>query len=122
MEIRTDVGRYDFDARYLTGRTEFFAPAPLAADLDKSVRALALECHRVLELEDFSRIDLIVDADGNPWFIDANVVPGMTDTSLWPLAAEADKGFGKLIHGYPPRRQQGTTQLDKLGAMLVGTF
>ncbi|MDU3274514.1 D-alanine--D-alanine ligase [Varibaculum cambriense] len=97
VEIRTDVGRYDFDARYLTGRTEFFAPAPLTADLDKSVRALALECHRVLELEDFSRIDLIVDEAGNPWFIDANVVPGMTDTSLWPLAAEADKGFGKLI-------------------------
>lgn len=97
VEIRTDVGRYDFDARYLTGRTEFFVPAPLDADLDKSVRALALECHRVLELEDFSRIDLIVDDAGNPWFIDANVVPGMTDTSLWPLAAEADKGFGKLI-------------------------
>lgn len=97
VEIRTDVGRYDFDARYLTGRTEFFAPAPLTADLDKSVRALALECHRVLELEDFSRIDLIVDEAGNPWFIDANAVPGMTDTSLWPLAAEADKGFGKLI-------------------------
>ena len=97
VEIRTDVGRYDFDARYLTGRTEFFAPAPLASELDKSVRALALECHRVLELEDFSRIDLIVDGDGNPWFIDANVVPGMTDTSLWPLAAEADTGFGKLI-------------------------
>ena len=58
---------------------------------------MALQCHRVLELEGFSRIDLIVDNDNNPWFIDANAVPGMTDTSLWPLAAEADLGFGKLI-------------------------
>ena len=40
---------------------------------------------------------LIVDNENNPWFIDANAVPGMTDTSLWPLAAEADLGFGKLI-------------------------
>lgn len=97
VEIRTDAGRYDFDARYLTGRTEFFAPAPLEEELDERVRALALQCHRVLELEGFSRIDLIVDNDNNPWFIDANAVPGMTDTSLWPLAAEADLGFGKLI-------------------------
>ena len=98
VEIRTDVGRYDFDARYLTGRTEFFAPAPLEPDLDDRVRSLALDCHRVLELEDFSRIDMIVDKAGNPWFIDANVVPGMTDTSLWPLAAQSDLGFGKLIN------------------------
>ena len=97
VEIRTDVGRYDFDARYLTGRTEFFAPAPLEPEEDERVRTLALDCHRVLELEDFSRIDLILDGDGKPWFIDANVVPGMTDTSLWPLAAQADVGFGKLI-------------------------
>lgn len=97
VEIRTDAGRYDFDARYLTGRTEFFAPAPLEDELDEAVRAVALQCHRVLELEGFSRIDLIVDNENNPWFIDANAVPGMTDTSLWPLAAEADFGFGKLI-------------------------
>ncbi len=97
VEIRTDVGRYDFDARYLTGRTEFFAPAPLDSELDEKIRTLALDCHRVLELEDFSRIDLIVDSNGKPWFIDANVVPGMTDTSLWPLAAQADQGFGNLI-------------------------
>ncbi len=97
VEIRTDVGRYDFDARYLTGRTEFFAPAPLEPEEDERVRSLALDCHRVLELEDFSRIDLILDDDGKPWFIDANVVPGMTDTSLWPLAAQADVGFEQLI-------------------------
>ncbi|WP_122819655.1 D-alanine--D-alanine ligase family protein [Varibaculum vaginae] len=98
VEIRTDIGRYDFDARYLTGRTEFFSPAPLNAELDTRIRALALDCHRVLELEGFSRIDMIIDTAGNPWFIDANVVPGMTDTSLWPLAAQADLGFGKLIN------------------------
>lgn len=98
VEIRTDVGRYDFDARYLTGRTEFFAPAPLERELTERVHTLALDCHRVLELEGFSRIDMIVDEAGNPWFIDANVVPGMTDTSLWPLAAQADCGFGQLVN------------------------
>ncbi|MBD3689624.1 D-alanine--D-alanine ligase [Nanchangia anserum] len=103
VEIRTDEGTYDYDARYDTGRTEFFAPAPLSAEQHTAVTELALSCHRVLELRDYSRIDVILDADDNAWFIDANVTPGMTDTSLFPLAAEADSSFTTLVAGLVQR-------------------
>ncbi|MDO4613678.1 MAG: D-alanine--D-alanine ligase [Actinomycetaceae bacterium] len=103
VEIRTDSGDYDYDARYDTGRTEFFAPAPLSADETDAVTRLALDCHRVLELRDYSRIDLILDDDGVAWFIDANVTPGMTDTSLFPLAAERDSSFAGIASGLVSR-------------------
>jgi D-alanine-D-alanine ligase len=45
--------------------------------------------HKALGLRDLSRSDLVVDADGVPWFLEVNVAPGMTETSLVPLAAEA---------------------------------
>lgn len=97
VEIRIDEGSYDFDARYDTGRTQFFAPAPLSDAEREVVTALALDCHRVLELRDYSRIDTILDAQGRAWFIDANVTPGMTDTSLFPLAAAADSSFEDVV-------------------------
>lgn len=98
VEIRTDRGRYDYDARYTSGRTQFFTPAPLDPATSEKVCTLALDCHRVLELEDISRIDILIDNQNQPWFIDANVVPGMTDMSLWPQAAEADDGFEELVN------------------------
>ncbi len=50
---------------------------------------MALLAHRTLGLRHLSRIDLIVDAAGIPWFLEANVLPGLTETSLLPLALEA---------------------------------
>lgn len=97
VEVRTDEGSYDFDARYDTGRTEFFAPAPLTDTECDAVTDLALACHRVLELRDYSRIDTILDAQGRAWFIDANVTPGLTDTSLFPLAAQAYCSFEDVV-------------------------
>lgn len=98
IEIKTDRGHYDYDARYLAGRTEFFIPARLDSQAAERAQKLALDCHRVLELSDLSRIDLIVDQSGEPWFIDANTIPGMTDMSLWPQAAEAHSSFGELVN------------------------
>ena len=51
---------------------------------------MALRAHECLRLRDLSRTDLVIDADGLPWFLEANVAPGMTETSLFPQAAEAD--------------------------------
>ncbi|MDO5721694.1 MAG: D-alanine--D-alanine ligase [Actinomycetaceae bacterium] len=98
VEIATDDGRYDYDARYNTGRSEFFVPARLSEEELDRVSELALSVHDTLGLRDLSRIDMIVDEAGQPWFIDANVVPGMTDTSLFPLSAEADSSFEDLLH------------------------
>lgn len=88
VEIVTD-GPYDYDARYNPGRTEYFLPARLSDDVAARVTDAALAAHTALGLARLSRTDLIVDDDGTPWFLEVNVAPGMTETSLLPQAAEA---------------------------------
>src|SRR5690625_4149052 len=93
VEIVTD-GPYDYDARYNAGRSEYFVPARLDAAATEAACAAAVTAHQALGLRDLSRSDLIVDADGAPWFIDINVAPGMTETSLFPQAAQAHAAAG----------------------------
>ena len=88
VEIVTD-GPYDYDARYNPGRTEYFAPARLTEDVSRAVVGAALAAHRALGLDGLSRTDLIVDDAGTVWFLEVNVAPGMTETSLLPQAVEA---------------------------------
>jgi len=88
VEIVTD-GPYDYDARYNPGRTEYFAPARLAAEVTAAAAAVAVTAHVALGLERLSRTDLIIEADGTVQFLEVNVAPGMTETSLFPQAAEA---------------------------------
>lgn len=88
VEIVTD-GPYDYDARYNPGRTEYFAPARLEADVADRVAEVAVAAHRDLGLAHLSRSDLIVDDSGTVYFLEVNVAPGMTETSLFPQAAEA---------------------------------
>jgi len=88
VEIVTD-GTYDYDARYNPGRTEYFAPARLSAVEAEDVSTVALAAHRTLGLRHLSRTDLILDASGTPQFLEVNVAPGMTETSLFPQAAIA---------------------------------
>ncbi|WP_194948927.1 ATP-grasp domain-containing protein [Actinomyces trachealis] len=89
-------GQYDFDARYNPGRSEYFAPARLDAAQSVLVQETALKVHQTLGLGNISRTDLILSEDGTPWFIDVNVVPGMTETSLFPIAAEAAGDLAQL--------------------------
>ena len=89
VEIRPDSGFYDYEARYTAGATQFAVPAPLAPEVARACAEVAVTAHRSLALRDLSRSDLIVDDDGVPWFLEVNVAPGMTETSLVPLAAEA---------------------------------
>jgi len=81
-------GPYDYDARYNAGRVEYFAPARLDAESMGAVMSVALEAHRELQLRDYSRIDMIIEA-GVPHVIDINIAPGMTETSLFPQAVRA---------------------------------
>lgn len=97
VEIQTDDGDYDFDARYNTGRSLFFVPADLTDEELEHVRDTAVTMHETLGLRHLSRMDLILDDDGTAWFIDANVVPGMTDMSLFPQAAEAQNSFADVL-------------------------
>ncbi|HYH52753.1 MAG TPA: D-alanine--D-alanine ligase [Solirubrobacterales bacterium] len=80
--------RYDFEARYEIGRTRFACPAELTPEQERAVTDVALSTYRALGCTGFARIDLILGADG-PWLLEANAIPGLTDTSLLPQAAEA---------------------------------
>jgi len=89
VEIVPESELYDYSARYTAGTTEFFCPARLTDEQEMRAQAVALNAHVVLGLRDWSRTDLIVDADGEAWFLEVNVAPGMTETSLVPQALSA---------------------------------
>ena len=95
VEVVTD-GRYDFDARYNPGRSEYFVPARLDDAVIEKVKTTAVTVHTTLGLGNLSRTDLILDDEGTPWFIDVNVIPGMTETSLLPIAANAEGSLEEL--------------------------
>jgi D-alanine-D-alanine ligase len=97
VEIVPAGGWFDYAARYTAGRTEYYAPARLPEASARAVAAAAVTAHQALGLRDLSRSDLIVDADGRVLFLEANVAPGMTDTSTLPMALEAaGRDFGAL--------------------------
>ena len=89
VEVVPDGGFYDYAARYTAGATQFFVPARLSDDVLAACAAVAVTVHTTLGLRDWSRCDLIVDADGTPWFLEVNVAPGMTETSTYPQAVAA---------------------------------
>ena len=88
VEIVTD-GPYDYDARYNPGRSQYFTPARLDASTTERAAAAAVTTFRELGLRHLGRVDLIVDHDGVPHFLETNVAPGMTETSLFPQAVIA---------------------------------
>jgi D-alanine-D-alanine ligase len=88
--IPRDGDRYDFEARYEIGRTEFVCPADLDADATARAQAIALDAYRVLGCYGFARVDLMLEAaTGELTVLEANAIPGLTNTSLLPQAAEA---------------------------------
>jgi D-alanine-D-alanine ligase len=89
--------RYDFEARYEIGRTRFVCPAELSDVEERQVVEAALASYRALGCTGFARVDLILGSDG-PWVLEANAIPGLTDTSLLPQAAEAaGMSFEQLV-------------------------
>jgi D-alanine-D-alanine ligase len=80
---------YDFEARYEIGRTDFVCPAELPDGLTEAAQELALRTYRLLGCTAFARVDLMLDAGGELTVLEANPIPGLTDTSLLPQAADA---------------------------------
>ncbi|MFZ4078851.1 MAG: D-alanine--D-alanine ligase family protein [Microbacteriaceae bacterium] len=89
VEIVPLDGTYSFEARYTAGETNFFVPARMTDVASASAVNAALAAHAVLGLGDLSRIDLIVNEHGVAHFLEANTLPGLTETSSAPLAIEA---------------------------------
>jgi D-alanine-D-alanine ligase len=88
---------YDFEARYEIGRTEFVCPAELDTGTGAAVNEAALQAFEALGCSGFARVDLML-GDAGPEVLEVNAVPGLTDTSLLPQAAEAaGLGFEELV-------------------------
>jgi D-alanine-D-alanine ligase len=88
---------YDFAARYEIGRTEFVCPAELEPGLSERVREIALAAWELLGTRGFARADMILGEDG-PTVLEVNPIPGLTETSLLPQAADAaGLGFDEIV-------------------------
>ena len=102
--VPRDEDFYDFEARYEIGRTEFVCPAQLADDLTARAQEIALRAHATLGCTGFSRVDLMLGDDGELAVLEVNAIPGLTETSLLPQAAEAagisfDELVGRILEG-----------------------
>ncbi|MBE0447044.1 MAG: D-alanine--D-alanine ligase [Actinobacteria bacterium] len=89
IEVSTQSEFFDFESMYTMGKAEYFIPARLPDKLIEKVQETAIRVHSVLDCRDVSRIDIIVGEDGMPYVLELNTSPGMTETSLLPMAAAA---------------------------------
>lgn len=89
VEIVPKNGVYDYAARYTAGATEYFAPARVSAEIAVACSHEAMLAVVGLRSRDVTRVDMIVDRNDEPWVLEMNVSPGMTETSLLPMAAQA---------------------------------
>ena len=89
VEIKPTHEIYDYECKYTKGMSQYEVPAALSAETTAIVEELAVLAHRTLRLSAYSRIDFRLDESDKPWCLEANSLPGMTATSLFPKAAGA---------------------------------
>lgn len=89
VEIVPESGVFDYESRYTAGLTTYYTPARLAPAIAEKAADLAIGAHRALGLQDISRTDAIVDESGRVQFLEVNVSPGLTETSMLPMSVEA---------------------------------
>lgn len=89
VEIEPKEGFYDYQRKYTKGMTTYYCPADLPDDVCRRIETEALRAYRVLGCEGFGRVDLRLGDDGVPYFLEVNTIPGMTETSLVPMGAQA---------------------------------
>jgi len=101
VHIAPRSGFYDMSNKYpwMTGDggTDYYCPADLSPEVTKSVQDAALAAHKSLGVEVYSRVDVLLDQDNKPYVLEANTIPGMTESSLLPKSAQAaGYGFAEL--------------------------
>jgi D-alanine-D-alanine ligase len=98
IRLETPRAFYDYAAKYEAGTTRYHLPSGLSATEEQRCRELALSAFHALGGSGWGRVDLMIDSVGQPWLIEANTAPGMTDHSLVPMAAaHAGIGFDELV-------------------------
>jgi len=89
---------YDYECKYTSGMSKYLCPADIDLDLTKRIQEITERLFDVLKCRHYSRADFRLDHDDNLWFLEMNTLPGMTDTSLAPMAAKAaGLSFNDLI-------------------------
>lgn len=112
---------YTYQARYGTGRSVHFCPAPLGDALTARVQEIAVAAHRALGCRDLSRADFVVPESGEPTLLEVNTLPGFTESSLYPEAAqvfgiamaELCSGFARAAKERGPARRNTALPLPK---------
>jgi D-alanine-D-alanine ligase len=97
IRIETPREFYDYEAKYFANDTRYICPG-LPAEQERQLHDMVLRAFRVLGCSGWARVDLILDQNGQPYFLEMNTVPGMTDHSLVPMAArQAGISFEDLV-------------------------
>ena len=98
IEIVPKSGFYDYHSKYTKGETQYIIPARISREKYLHAQEISLKAFQALGCSGCARVDLMTDEDGNPFVIDINTMPGMTETSLLPQAASyAGIAFGELV-------------------------
>lgn len=90
IEIIPKSGFYDYTAKYQAGATDEICPADIDEQTDKKLRDAAVAAYNALHLDNYARVDFLVDENGEPFCLEANTLPGMTPTSLLPQEAAVE--------------------------------
>lgn len=97
IQICPHSGQYDFHSKYTKGATDYLVPAPISEELKSEMQLMAEKGYHVAECEGVVRFDMRTDRNGVPYVLEANSIPGMTETSLVPKsAANIGISFAKL--------------------------
>ena len=98
VEVRPSLEFYSYEAKYTAGLTEYMLPPALESGVYKEACSKALAAHMALGCKGATRVDLRIDNEGNPFVLEVNTIPGMTETSLMPkIAQHAGFDFPVLI-------------------------
>jgi D-alanine-D-alanine ligase len=89
IRIEAPEGKYDYQNKYFTDVTKYLVPCGLPAAKEESIKKVALQAFKAVGCAGWGRLDLMLDAKGEPWFLEVNASPGMTGHSLVPMAAKA---------------------------------
>jgi len=90
VEIVAPEGNYDYEHKYFTDDTRYLCPAQLPPAVTQRVQEISEAAYRVLGCEGWGRVDVMLDADNQPYLLEVNTSPGMTGHSLVPMAAAAE--------------------------------
>ena len=88
IRIKPSTSFYDYNAKYLSDETQYFCPSGLDEEQEAALRSLALKAYQAVGCRGWGRVDVMFDDIGNPYLLEVNTAPGMTNHSLVPMAAK----------------------------------